>query len=120
MVTEELICHYSGLPSPLWYEEPSTKQKKIVTFTPQDLNRIIEMAWEDRTSFDAIFIQFGLKESEVKDLMKKNISLSSYKRWRIRVKKCHTKHAKKRVQGIDRFKCNLQRNISLNKISKRR
>ncbi|MBC7487180.1 MAG: TIGR03643 family protein [Cytophagaceae bacterium] len=119
MVAEELICHYSGLPSPLWYEEQSTRQKKNVAFTPQDLNRIIEMAWEDRTPFDAIFIQFGVKESEVKDLMKKNISLSSYKRWRIRVGKCHTKHAGKRAQGINRFKCNLQRHISLNKVSKR-
>lgn len=119
MVAEELICQYSGLPSPLSYQEKSTKEKKNSSFTSQELHRIIEMAWEDRTPFDAIYRQFGLKESEVKDVMKKNISLSSYKRWRIRVGKCRTKHVTKRVQGIDRFKCTLQRSISLNKISKR-
>jgi uncharacterized protein (TIGR03643 family) len=120
MVDEALTCHYSDLPSPAWYGEQDAPVKQESILSERDLQRIIEMAWEDRTSFDAIFIQFGLKEPEVKDLMKKNLSWSSYKRWRIRVGQCNTKHAKKRVQGIDRFKCNLQRNISLNKISKRR
>jgi uncharacterized protein (TIGR03643 family) len=85
----------------------------------EDINRIIEMAWEDRTPFDAIKFQFGLLEADVKALMKKELKFSSYKLWRERVENCKTKHAKKRVEDIDRFKCNLQRAITNNKISKR-
>ena len=85
----------------------------------EDINRIIEMAWEDRTPFDAIKFQFGLSDADVKALMKKELKFSSYKLWRERVENCKTKHAKKRVDGIDRFKCNLQRTITNNKISKR-
>jgi uncharacterized protein (TIGR03643 family) len=84
-----------------------------------DIDRIIEMAWEDRTPFDAIKFQFGLSESEVKVLMKKELKFSSYKLWRKRVENCKTKHLAKRVEGIDRFKCKLQRAITNNKISKR-
>ena len=100
--------------------KPKLRDERIKGISEQDLNRIIEMAWEDRTSFEAIEIQFGLKESDVKDIMKRNLKFSSYKRWRIRVENCNTKHAMKRVEGITRFKCNLQRSISLNKISKRK
>ena len=85
-----------------------------------ELDRIIEMAWEDRTPFDAIEFQFGLNEAAVKELMKKELKFSSYKLWRKRVENCKTKHASKRMNGINRFKCNLQRCISNNKISKRR
>lgn len=87
--------------------------------TEIQIDRIIEMAWEDRTPFDAIKFQFGLTEAEVKALMKKELKFSSYKLWRERVENCKTKHLAKRVEGIDRFKCNLQRAISNNKISKR-
>jgi uncharacterized protein (TIGR03643 family) len=83
------------------------------------IDRIIEMAWEDRTPFDAIKFQFGLAEADVKGLMKKELRFSSYKLWRKRVENCKTKHLAKRVEGIDRFKCNMQRAISNNKISKR-
>ena len=85
-----------------------------------EIDRIIEMAWEDRTPFDAIQFQFQLSEAEVKVLMKKELKFSSYKLWRERVENCKTKHLAKRVSGIDRFKCKLQRSISNNKISKRR
>ncbi len=85
----------------------------------EDINRIIEMAWEDRTPFEAIKFQFELSEADVKALMKKELKFSSYKLWRERVENCKTKHTKKRVDGIDRFKCNLQRSITNNKISKR-
>ena len=88
-------------------------------FTDIEIDRIIEMAWEDRTPFDAIKFQFGLLESEVKVLMKKELKFSSYKLWRKRVENCKTKHVATRVGGIDRFKCKLQRAISNNKISKR-
>ncbi|WP_394774739.1 TIGR03643 family protein [Flavobacterium sp.] len=83
------------------------------------IDRIIEMAWEDRTPFDAIQFQFGLVEADVKALMKKELKFSSYKLWRERVENCKTKHTTKRIEGMDRFKCNRQRAISNNKISKR-
>ncbi|AIJ37249.1 hypothetical protein FPK15_contig00015-0011 [Flavobacterium psychrophilum] len=83
------------------------------------IDRIIEMAWEDRTPFDAIKFQFGLAEADVKALMKKEMKFSSYKLWRKRVENCKTKHLAKRIEGINRFKCKLQRAISNNKIAKR-
>jgi uncharacterized protein (TIGR03643 family) len=83
------------------------------------IDRIIEMAWEDRTPFDAIKFQFGLAEADVKALMKKELKFSSYKLWRERVENCKTKHIAKRAEGIGRFKCKMQRAISNNKISKR-
>ena len=83
------------------------------------IDRIIEMAWEDRTTFDAIKFQFGLKEQEVIDLMRKNMKQSSFKMWRKRVSGRKTKHEKKRDFLKGRFKCSRQRSISNNKISKR-
>lgn len=115
-VNEALFCHYSGLPSVLSYAQRVSNEKEIQLL---DTNRIIEMAWEDRTPFEAIYFQFGLKEADVKALMKKELKFSSYKLWRERVEKCNTKHVSKRNPEIDRFKCNLQRTISNNKISKR-
>jgi uncharacterized protein (TIGR03643 family) len=88
-------------------------------FTEIEIDRIIEMAWEDRTTFEAIKFQFNLNEADVKVLMKKKLKFSSYKLWRKRVENCNTKHLSKRVEGIDRFKCKLQRAITNNKISKR-
>ena len=82
-------------------------------------DRIIEMAWEDRTPFDAIKLQFGLKEQDVIKLMRKNISQNSFKLWRKRVKGRKTKHQKKRSNDVSRFKCSMQKSISGNKISKR-
>jgi uncharacterized protein (TIGR03643 family) len=90
-----------------------------ISLEAEEIDRVIEMAWEDRTPFDAIFAQFGLRESDVKALMKKELKFSSYILWRKRVESCKTKHLAKRVDGIDRFKCNMQRAISNNKISKR-
>ncbi|WP_395051934.1 TIGR03643 family protein [Flavobacterium sp.] len=90
-----------------------------VNLSDIQIDRIIEMAWEDRTPFDAIKFQFGLTEDNVKVLMKKELKFRSYKLWRERVENCKTKHLAKRVEGIDRFKCNMQRSISNNKISKR-
>ncbi|MEL6811650.1 MAG: TIGR03643 family protein [Bacteroidota bacterium] len=88
----------------------------------RDLDRIIEMAWEDRTPFDAILLQFGLKEQEVIDLMRKEMKPSSFRMWRKRVQGRKTKHTKLRnfEDRASRFKCNRQRHITNNKISKRR
>jgi uncharacterized protein (TIGR03643 family) len=111
-------CHYSDLPSPQAYMK-QTERNKQKELTDADIDRIIEMAWEDRTPFDAIEVQFGLKEADVKALMKKELKFSSYKRWRERVEACATKHAKKRSGEISRFKCDRQRSVTGNKISKR-
>jgi uncharacterized protein (TIGR03643 family) len=91
----------------------------VQTLSAADVDRIIEMAWEDRTPFDAIKMQFNLAESEVKALMKAQLKFSSYKLWRKRIESCKTKHLKLRNESITRFKCSRQRAISNNKISKR-
>lgn len=89
-------------------------------FTERQLDRIIEMAWEDRTPFEAIEFQFEVPEQEVIKLMRGNLKESSFKRWRKRVNSgVSTKHLKKRSQEITRFKCSRQKAISGNKISKR-
>ncbi len=93
---------------------------KAKGFTEIELDRIIEMAWEDRTPFEAILFQFGLPENEVVKLMRGNLKLSSFKRWRKRVNSgVSQKHLHKRNSDIRRFKCSRQRAISGNKISKR-
>jgi uncharacterized protein (TIGR03643 family) len=117
--SDENYCHYSDLPSPSAYVLTKDKVEKKTELSDQDIDRIIEMAWEDRTPFDAIKAQFGLSESAVRNLMKKELKFSSYTRWRERVENCQTKHSAKRNDGIDRFKCTRQRAISGNKISKR-
>lgn len=87
--------------------------------TIQDTDRIIEMAWEDRTSFEAIEIQFGLKEKDVIALMRKEMKTGSFKMWRKRTHGRSTKHAALRSAAVTRFKCSLQKTITHNKISKR-
>ncbi|MGB0274262.1 MAG: TIGR03643 family protein [Flavobacteriaceae bacterium] len=87
--------------------------------TEKEIDRIIEMGWEDRTPFDAIKMQFGLKEQEVIDIMRRNMKPSSFKLWRKRVQGRKTKHLKKRSDEVGRFKCSRQRGISNNKVSKR-
>ena len=89
-------------------------------FTELGLDRIIEMAWEDRTPFEAIRYQFGLKEADVIMIMRSNLKRSSFRRWRKRVNSgVSQKHLKKRNPEITRFKCSRQRAITGNKISKR-
>lgn len=86
----------------------------------ENIDRIIEMAWEDRTPFEAILFQFGLNEQSVVSLMRSELKESSFKLWRKRVhQKVSTKHLKKRSDEIARFKSKMQRTISHNKISKR-
>lgn len=86
----------------------------------KDIDRIIEMAWEDRTPFEAIKVQFNMAEAEVIRLMRKELKRSSFNLWRKRVNSgVSQKHLLKRNPEITRFKCSLQKTISLNKISKR-
>ena len=93
--------------------------KKQIDLRPEQIDRIIEMAWEDRTPFDAIQMQFGLKEEEVIRMMRRGMKSSSFKMWRARVQGRKTKHLKQRGTEVDRFKCSRQRGISNNKVSKR-
>jgi uncharacterized protein (TIGR03643 family) len=92
---------------------------KTETLSAKDIDRIVEMAWEDRTSFEAIEIQFRIAEKEVIELMRKEMKSSSFKMWRKRMKGRQTKHAGLRSSNVGRFKCSRQKTISLNKISKK-
>ena len=85
----------------------------------EDIDRIIQMAWEDRTPFKAIWFQFGLVEDEVVELMRKNLRPDSWKLWRKRVNGRKTKFAALRLDDVDRFRSTRQRDISFNRITKR-
>ena len=80
------------------------------------LNRIIEMAWEDRTPFDVIYQEFDISQKELERLMRNNLKPSSIKLWRKRVSGRKTKHIAKRNNQIDRHKCDRQGKL----VSKRR
>jgi len=84
-----------------------------------EIDRIIEMAWEDRTTFESIQFQFGLKEQEVIDLMRREMKASSFKMWRKRVQGRKTKHQQLRTFEKGRFKCTRQKSISNNSIAKK-
>lgn len=92
------------------------KSEKKHPINERDIDRIIEMAWEDRTPFDAIEDQFGLSEKEVIKLMRNQMKESSWKMWRKRVQGRSTKHRK--LSRAKRFKSSRQKSISHNKISK--
>ncbi|SFW25596.1 TIGR03643 family protein [Cellulophaga fucicola] len=90
-----------------------------MNLTIEQIDRVIEMAWEDRTTFDAIKHQFGLSEKEVITVMRQEMKPSSFKMWRKRVQGRKTKHAKLRTFVNGRFKCSRQKQITNNTISKR-
>jgi len=69
-----------------------------------DIDRIIQMAWEDRTPFDAIKVQFGVSESQVIKIMRSELKSSSFKLWRKRVNGRKTKHSATRSFEKGRFK----------------
>ena len=90
-------------------------------FTVIEIDRIIEMAWEDRTPFDAIKFQFGITQGQVEKLMRRELRRSSFELWRKRVSQgTGVKHRSKAQPNMVRFKCSRQRAISGNKISKRK
>jgi len=84
----------------------------------QVIDRIVEMAWEDRTSFDGIFRQFGIKEAEVIAIMRREMHPNNFKKWRARVQGRNTKHEKRRGDEVNRFHSKMQRTISGNRKSK--
>ena len=83
------------------------KHLMIHNFKDDQIDRIIEMAWEDRTPFDAIELQFGLKENDVRKIMRTSLKESSFKMWRKRVTGRKTKHIQK--SESTRFKSKNQR-----------
>ena len=93
----------------------SDREKQIILE-----DRIIEMAWEDRTPFEAIKAQFGYSEAQVIALMRRQLKRSSFNLWRKRVNSgVSIKHQKLRSEAVNRFHCSRQKSISNNKISKR-
>ena len=78
-----------------------SKQK----FSESDTSRIIEMAWEDRTSLDAILRVYGLNESNLKLLMKKELKPRSYTLWRERMKNSNLRHESLRPDSVTRAYC---------------
>lgn len=91
----------------------------MMHLTDLKVDRIIEMAWEDRTPFEAIKFQFNISEQDVIKLMRREMKPSSFKLWRQRVQGRKTKHQKLRTFESGRFKCSRQRQINNNKIAKR-
>jgi uncharacterized protein (TIGR03643 family) len=71
----------------------------------EDISRVIEMAWEDRTPFEAIELQFGLNQDGVIKLMRSQLKLSSFKLWRARTHGQATKHIKLRSTAVSRHQC---------------
>lgn len=71
---------------------------------PEHIDRIVEMAWEDRTPFEAIFAQFELRENDVRALMRAELKPSSFRMWRARVTGRITKHGRRRPTEVQRFK----------------
>lgn len=95
------------------------KNPKFDLLTDVDIDRIIEMAWEDRTPFDAIDTQFGLAEQDVIELMRREMKPTSWRMWRARVQGRATKHAAQSPVIDSPFHSRSQRTISHNKIPKR-
>jgi uncharacterized protein (TIGR03643 family) len=85
-----------------------TSEKKVTkktTLSEEDISRVIEMAWEDRTPFEAIALQFGLNQDGVIRLMRSQLKLSSFKLWRARTHGQATKHLKLRPAEVSRHQC---------------
>ena len=74
-----------------------------------DISRIIEMAWEDRTPFEAIHEDYGLSEKDVIKLMRSEMKASSFRMWRKRVAARKTKHLSRRSFAVGRFRCSTQK-----------
>ncbi|NRA42200.1 MAG: TIGR03643 family protein [Pseudomonadales bacterium] len=82
-----------------------TTKANTDSFTADEISRIIEMAWEDRTSFEAIEAQFALAEASVIQLMRRELKPSSFRLWRARVSGRKTKHLQQRSKAVNRFVC---------------
>jgi uncharacterized protein (TIGR03643 family) len=83
--------------------------KSTEKLTLSDIDRVIQMAWEDRTSFDAIRCQFDLTPGQVIELMRRELKPSSFRLWRARTAGRKTKHVALRGFEVGRFRCPTQR-----------
>jgi uncharacterized protein (TIGR03643 family) len=84
-------------------------KEKIESFSPEDLDRLVRMGWEDRSTFESIHQQFGLSENEFVRLMRTQLSPAAFARWRKRVHhQGQLKHEVKRGFKTTRFKCSRQ------------
>jgi uncharacterized protein (TIGR03643 family) len=92
----------------LWSYEVMALPDSVKRLNDTDIDRVIAMAWEDRTTFDAIYAQFGLRENEVRALMRHHMKASSFKMWRERVDGRKTKHLALRNFSSGRFKSDNQ------------
>lgn len=81
---------------------------KNLSLSEFDLSRVVEMAWEDRTPFEAIKTVYGLSESAVIDLMRAQLKAKSFKLWRARVSGRKTKHLSLRLPEVSRAYCPTQ------------
>lgn len=91
------------------FEQDFGKLMELPNLEAETIDRIVEMAWEDRTTFEAIELQFGLPEKQVIDLMRREMKASSFRMWRSRVTGRQTKHALKRDFVAGRFKSDNQK-----------
>jgi len=89
--------------------EPDDLKNAGTDLAPDVIDRIIEMAWEDRTPFEAIEMQYGLKENQVRAIMRKHMKRSSFHMWRKRVKGRSTKPLSGRGSDVVRFKSSNQK-----------
>jgi uncharacterized protein (TIGR03643 family) len=80
----------------------------IMTLTDSEVSRVIEMAWEDRTPFEAIEDQFGLSEKALINFMRGQLKAGSFRLWRARVSGRKTKHLKLRSPDVSRAYCSTQ------------
>lgn len=85
----------------------------------EDCDRIVEMAWEDRTPFEAIKMQYGVTEAEVIRIMRAEMTLKNWQKWRARVQGRSTKHRNLSPKNVTRFKSKMQK-ASGNRISKKK
>ncbi|MEM1174214.1 MAG: TIGR03643 family protein [Pseudomonadota bacterium] len=81
-------------------------------FNRADIDRIIEMAWEDRTPFEAIESQFGIREAEVIRILRRELSPGGFRRWRARVSGRNTKHTSKRSQRVSRHQSSTHNKVN--------
>lgn len=87
---------------------PQSAPAQPTALTDEDISRVIEMAWEDRTPFESIAVQFGLNEGSVIMLMRRQLKPGSFRLWRQRVTGRATKHAALRSPAVDRAYCPTQ------------
>ena len=83
-------------------------KKALKNIDLESTNRIIEMAWEDRTPFEVIEKEFSINHGELITIMRNNLKPSSFRLWRKRVNGRKTKHGVVRSFKVGRHRCDRQ------------